>query len=279
MVPWVRPKHVETIQPIHILCLFGLDLTSSRKQQHSVTQRLHTFDLNGHDSVPYSKADLTVVVHTGSLVDKRTTPWSPQSLELIEANAEFCIHEDASFDVKQSGEEHLPQQPNLSTSSSCSPVRTRFGFEPIQSCNNNLHFEGAERISNIPTILFKWTRKTYNLLGYSFSNQTTPAYSRSDRFLFKQTLMSLFPHDKVNKGRWMRTTQKSISFCDEFWAKHHRKREFGSVCSKTEWMKRIYLVHPSMRGSFKPLHDRLSRTPPWIKSDWNRGFTEHMPIF
>lgn len=49
--------------------------------------------------------------------------------------------------------------------SGCSPARTKFSFESIQSCNSILHFNGAKRIQNKPTLSFRRWRKIHNLLG------------------------------------------------------------------------------------------------------------------
>lgn len=101
----------------------------------------------------------------------------------MDPNRVFSIHEDSSSDVMPLGVISKLIQLNLSNSLSCSSLRTRFGFEPIQLCNSILYFEGTVHISSILSLSFGKSKETYNLLGYSFNGLTWSMYSQSGRFM------------------------------------------------------------------------------------------------
>lgn len=109
-------------------------------------------------------------------------------LKLANTNRAFCTHENTSSDLRPPGEIRLSKRLNLSTSSSSSLERTRFGFQSVQSCNRILYVIGTKCIPNMPTLSFKRSGKTCNSLGSSLITTC----SKPDRLLSEKISIPVF---------------------------------------------------------------------------------------
>lgn len=92
---------------------------------------------------------LTVYYTIARQLDITPTPQMPQIDE--------CQLSMKTFSPKYEHQARYKQL-NLLTLFNSSAVRTRYGLEPIQSCNNIPHFEGARGIPNISALSFRRSR-------------------------------------------------------------------------------------------------------------------------
>lgn len=98
----------------------------------------------------------------------------------------------------------------------CSEVNLR----ATQYGDSTLHFKGAERIQNA-SLLFRWRRKSWNLLEFSYKSTITFAYSKWIRILYEQTSTVVFAWekgvfhnnlvDKIERERWRRATLENVT--------------------------------------------------------------------
>lgn len=149
--------------------------------------------------------------------------------------------------------------------------KNKFGFEPIQSFNITLNFEDAERIPNIPSLSFKRSRKTCNLIGSPLISATSSPYAKSNSFLSNQTSILLHLHEDginyktISVTKLERKDKRRQTWWTPLIAKSgecslQHELGFGCLHAKSGQVRWNSSAHPSARARVTGLHDLLGWT-------------------
>lgn len=96
------------------------------------------------------------------------------------------------------------QSNSLSTMLDSSSVRTRLGFQLIQSCNNSLHSNGTKRMPNVPMLFCRRLTKPSTYLGLHSAAQRHPCFVSQTGFCLSK-YQCHHPHIRI--GRFPQSSQ------------------------------------------------------------------------